>query len=202
MTVLFLCLPLHQMWNFSVRSRIAWNLFVLTFVWAGNSALDQFLGEFRVFELVTDRHLVAGDVVRVDSEKVGDLGVVERNGSFTPWHKVCENPAKGDVSPTSARVYESSPLRGTPAWLECLRAVSGLTVNCCTGTAVMAAERIQNFDVDVESMEGAACFSICRAFGMPCFEVRAVSNLATDRDKSTWRIADALKALNSLVNVL
>ena len=66
----------------------------------------------------------------------------------------------------------------------------------------MAAERIQNFDVDVESMEGAACFSICRAFGMPCFEVRAVSNLATDRDKSTWRIADALKALNSLVNGL
>ena len=148
-----------------------------------------------------DRGLNIGDVVRVDSEKVGDLGVVERNGSFTPWHKVCENPAKGDVSPTSARVYESSPLRGTPAWLECLRAVSGLTVNCCTGTAVMAAERIQNFDVDVESMEGAACFSICAAFGMPCYEIRAVSNLGTDRDKSTWRIPDALEKLKNIVTL-
>ncbi len=66
----------------------------------------------------------------------------------------------------------------------------------------MAAERVQNFDVDVESMEGAACFSICHAFGMPCYEIRAVSNLATTRDKSTWRIADALAALRSLVNSL
>ena len=64
----------------------------------------------------------------------------------------------------------------------------------------MASERVKNFDVDVESMEGAACFSICRAFGMPCFEIRAVSNIATDRDKSTWRIPDALRALSSLVN--
>jgi futalosine hydrolase len=46
-------------------------------------------------------------------------------------------------------------------------------------------------------MEGAACFSVCHAFGMPCFEVRAVSNLATTRDKSTWRIADALAALRA-----
>ena len=147
------------------------------------------------------RSLNIGDVVRVDSERIGDLGVAEWDGSFTPWHKVC-NAASSQNLNDSVQVYESSPLRYVPAWLERLRAVSGLTVNCCTGTAAMAAERVQNFDVDVESMEGAACFSVCRAFGLPCFEVRAVSNLATTRDKSTWRIADALKALNSLVNGL
>lgn len=59
----------------------------------------------------------------------------------------------------------------------------------------MAAERVQNFNVDVESMEGAACFSICRAFGMPCLEIRAVSNFAADRDKTTWRIKEALDRL-------
>ena len=95
------------------------------------------------------------------------------------------------------QVYESSPLRYVPAWLSNLKSVAGLSVNCCTGTAAMASERVQNFDVDVESMEGAACFSVCHAFGMPCFEVRAVSNLATTRDKSTWRIADALAALRA-----
>ena len=66
----------------------------------------------------------------------------------------------------------------------------------------MAAERVLNFDVDVESMEGAACFSVCHAFGMPCYEIRAVSNFATTRDKSTWRIKEALAALQSLVNSL
>jgi futalosine hydrolase len=148
------------------------------------------------------RGLNIGDVVRVNSERVGDLGVVERDGSFTPWHKVCKGGAENSAvsSPASAQVYESSPLRGIPAWLTGLKSVAGLTVNCCTGTAAMAAERVQNFDVDVESMEGAACFSICAAFGMPCYEIRAVSNLATDRDKSTWRMADALSALRAALS--
>ena len=142
------------------------------------------------------RGLNIGDVVRIDSERVGDLGVVERDGSFTPWHKVCNS---AESAPKSvAQVYESSPLRGVPAWLAGLKPAAGLTVNCCTGTAAMAAERVQNFDVDVESMEGAACFSVCRAFGIPCIEIRAVSNLATDRDKSTWRIPEALEKLKNV----
>ena len=132
------------------------------------------------------RGLNVGDVVRVESERVGDLGVVGRDGSFTPWNQVLNVPVQ---------VYESSPLRGVPASLGRLKAVSGLTVNCCTGTSAMAAERVQNFDVDVESMEGAACFSICRAFGMSCLEIRAVSNIAADRDKSSWRIKEALDGL-------
>lgn len=150
------------------------------------------------------RGLNVGDVVRVDSERVGDLGVVERDGSFTPWHKVGNGGVENSAvsSPAFAQVYESSPLRGVPAWLADLKSVSGLSVNCCTGTAAMAVERVQNFDVDVESMEGASCFSICSVFGMPCCEIRAVSNFATDRDKSTWRIKDALAALQSLVNSL
>ena len=125
------------------------------------------------------RGLDVGDVVRVDSERVGDFGVVERDGSFTPWHKVCSTSANGSVAQASAQVYESSSLRGVPAWLSKLKPVSGLSVNCCTGTASMAADRVRNFNVDVESMEGAACFSICHAFCVPCCEIRAVSNFAT-----------------------
>ena len=143
------------------------------------------------------RGLNIGDVVRVDSEIVGDLGVVECDGSFTPWHKVCGNSANGASSTVSAQVYESSLLRGVPDGLAKLKSVAGLTVNCCTGTASMAKERSENFNVDVESMEGAACFSICHAFGVPCYEIRAVSNFATTRDKSTWRISEALTALRA-----
>ena len=149
-----------------------------------------------------DRGLEIGSVVRVNSEIVGDLGVVESNGSFTPWYKVCATSANGSASQASAHVYESSSLRGVPAWLSDLKPVAGLSVNCCTGTASMAKERVENFNVDVESMEGAACFSICHAFGVPCYEIRAVSNFATTRDKSTWRIPDALATLQSLVNSL
>ena len=145
------------------------------------------------------RGLNVGNVVRVDSEVVGDLGVVESDGSFTPWHKVCATSANGSVPQTSAQVYESSSLRGVPAWLSNLKPVAGLSVNCCTGTASMAKERVENFNVDVESMEGAACFSICHAFGVPCYEIRAVSNFATTRDKSTWRIKEALASLRTVL---
>ena len=145
------------------------------------------------------RGLNIGDVVRVDSEKVGDLGVVERDGSFTPWHKVCSTSANGSVAQASAQVYESSSLRGVPAWLSKLKPVSGLSVNCCTGTASMAADRVRNFNVDVESMEGAACFSVCHAFCIPCYEIRAVSNFATTRDKSAWRIKEALDRLRMAI---
>ncbi|SHM76932.1 futalosine hydrolase [Fibrobacter sp. UWB7] len=145
------------------------------------------------------RGLNVGNVVRVDSEVVGDLGVVESDGSFTPWYKVCATSANGSVPQTSAQVYESSSLRGVPAWLSNLKPVAGLSVNCCTGTASMAKERVENFNVDVESMEGAACFSICHAFGVPCYEIRAVSNFATTRDKSTWRIKDALASLRTVL---
>ena len=145
------------------------------------------------------RGLNIGDVVRIDSERVGDLGVVERDGSFTPWHKVCNS---AESAPKSvAQVYESSPFRGVPAWLAGLKPAAGLTVNCCTGTSAMAAERVQNFNADVESMEGAACFSVCRAFGMPCLEIRAVSNFASDRDKSSWRIQDALESLRKVIQM-
>lgn len=147
-----------------------------------------------------DRGLEIGDVVRVDSEIVGDLGVVECDGTFTPWHKVCGNPTNGALPSVHAQVYESSSLRGVPAWLSGLRSAAGFTVNCCTGTASMAKERSENFNVDVESMEGAACFSICHAFCIPCYEIRAVSNFATTRDKSTWRIADALAALRAALS--
>ena len=147
------------------------------------------------------RGLNVGNVVRVDSEVVGDLGVVESDGSFTPWHKVCATSANGSVPQTSAQVYESSSLRGVPAWLSNLKPVAGLSVNCCTGTASMAKERSENFNVDVESMEGAACFSICHAFGVPCYEIRAVSNFATTRDKSTWRIKDALESLRKVIQM-
>ena len=48
-------------------------------------------------------------------------------------------------------------------------------------------------------MEGAACFAVCKRFGVSGYQFRAVSNIATDRDTSAWRIPEALKALKEQV---
>lgn len=129
------------------------------------------------------------DVVRVDSEILGDMGVQDRNGHFVPW---------SEVSGESITYAGESPWN-LPLGLASLKSVAGVTVSCSTGTRYLSLRRSGMFNADVESMEGAACFAVCRRFGVPAFQFRAVSNIATDRDVSAWKIPEALAALKSAV---
>ena len=135
------------------------------------------------------REIEVGEVVRVDSEIVGDLGVQDSSGHFVPWGDVCGKPAS----------YAGDSPRFLPLTFASLRSVAGVTVNCCTGTSYLASRRSALFDADVETMEGAACFAVCGRFGIPGYQFRAVSNIATDRDPSAWKIPEAMAALKLLV---
>lgn len=136
------------------------------------------------------RGLEVGDVVRVENEMLGDMGVQEADGFFSPWSRI----GGGDANNYFENSYEALPqsLRG-------IRAVSGLSVNCCTGTKALSKDRVMLFDADVESMEGAALHAVCRRFGVPGFEFRAISNMVSSRDTSTWKINEALLALKQQV---
>lgn len=123
------------------------------------------------------------DVVRVDSECVGDMGYQEKDGSFSPF-----------PSTVRATAAEHAPLH-----LQKLKSAVGLTVNCCTGTEDLALLRSKLFDADIENMEGAAGISACVAHGIPVFEIRAVSNIASTRDKASWKFNEALAALKKCV---
>lgn len=135
------------------------------------------------------RGLEIGEVVRVDSEVVGDMGIQTREGHFVAWNEVVGEDAR----------YEGESPRFLTLALASVRSVTGVTVNCCTGTAYLAGRRSRLFNADVESMEGAACFAVCKRFGVPAFQFRGVSNIATDRDPSTWKISEALMALKEQV---
>ena len=126
------------------------------------------------------------DVVRVDSESVGDMGYQDKDGSFFPF-------------PSSVR---ASAVEHAPAHLQKLKSAVGLTVNCCTGTEELGLLRARTFDADIENMEGAAGIAACIAHGMPVFEIRAVCNMATTRDRASWKFNEALAALRqALFNV-
>ena len=135
------------------------------------------------------KDLDIGEVVRVDTEIVGDMGVQDRDGHFLPW---------GEVSGEN-RIYKGESARTLPLQLACIRSVTGVTVNCCTGTAYLAQRRSSLFNADVETMEGAACFAVCKRFGVTAYQFRAISNLATDRDPSTWKVEESLAALKEFV---
>lgn len=127
------------------------------------------------------------DVVCVESDSVGDLGVQERDGSLTHWVRTYRGAA-----PEMAPQEFGSIVRD-------LRPVAGTTVNCCTGTESTARHRVEHLHCQVESMEGAACFAVCEKFGVPAFQIRAVSNMASTRDKSQWRIDEALQKLHEIL---
>lgn len=138
-----------------------------------------------------NRGIELGEVLRVDSEVVGDLGVEERDGAFTPWSRV------GGGTP---KAYLAAPPEDAPEWLRTLRLATGVTVNCCTGTEALAKTRSLLFDADVESMEGAAAFAVAAAFNIPAYQIRAVSNFVGTRNKPSWKISAALLALKQVLD--
>ncbi len=48
---------------------------------------------------------------------------------------------------------------------------------------------------EVENMEGAAFFYVCREMCQPYVELRAISNMVGDKDKRNWKIDECLEVL-------
>jgi len=61
-----------------------------------------------------------------------------------------------------------------------------VTVSTCTGTKKKARELERRFGAICENMEGTAVAHICTLYGMPLMEIRGISNIVEDRDKSKW----------------
>ncbi|MGP9020163.1 futalosine hydrolase [Streptomyces sp. BR1] len=71
-----------------------------------------------------------------------------------------------------------------------------LTVSTVTGTAERAAALTQRHPgAGAEAMEGFGVAEAAALHGIPVVEIRAVSNAVGPRDRSAWRIGDALAAL-------
>ena len=73
-----------------------------------------------------------------------------------------------------------------------------ITVNKVHGNEKTIQKVLMKYpNVKVESMEGAAVFYACEQEGMPCAQIRAISNYVERRNKGTWQIDLALKNLNN-----
>ena len=78
-----------------------------------------------------------------------------------------------------------------------------LTVSTVTGTAARGVELAARIpDATAEAMEGygVGCAALDR--GVPVLEIRAISNLVGPRERSTWRIKEALDVLEAASAVL
>lgn len=127
-----------------------------------------------------------GSLVIADEITAADLGAETPDG-FVPVTEL----GFGTVThrPPNALVRELSAATGA-------RTGAVLTVSTVTGTAARAAElRARHPRALAEAMEGFGVAEAAAAHGIPVLELRAVSNPVGPRDRTAWRIGDALAAL-------
>lgn len=134
-----------------------------------------------------------GDIVQVTSEVFGDTGAEEENGNLLDlfelnlWEKN-EKPFENKI------LFESEdfPIQLPNSLIQ----VHGLTVNLGAGKTETIQIRKKKFAADTESMEGAAFYFVCLSEGIPCRQIRCISNLITPRDPEQWQIKESIELLN------
>jgi futalosine hydrolase len=128
--------------------------------------------------------LQIADVVSAAVEIYGDLGAQSAEGFLDM--KALGFPVVAGAVP----LFNELPLQIFPS----VRKVRFVTVSTCTGSDLVAREIEARTGGAVENMEGAAIAHVAHLHGVPVGELRAISNIVTNRDKSSWRIREAAAA--------
>lgn len=129
-----------------------------------------------------------GDVVNVVEEEFADLGIEEDQGFLTLFDSGYLKP---DEFPFENRILRSDHL----PYASHLKRVKGITTNVFHGRKTSVIELKSRFRAQVESMEGAAVFYVCRWLGLPVIQIRAVSNFVAPHEEAQWDIPLALDNL-------
>jgi len=130
-----------------------------------------------------------GTAVGILRETQADLGVQESTG----WKDAFQ---MGWMDPHQPP-YLDGWLVNPHQWLWELAAlpmVKGVSVNSVSSEPYWIEALVQRLQPDVESMEGAALHATCLMSTTPFLQIRGLSNRVGERDKSQWRIAEALEA--------
>ena len=135
--------------------------------------------------------LTAPDVVHVTSDRIAELGA-EDGDDFLTIHQL-QLLGENEFPFDRGMLVNANPPQLPP--LTALRSVTGITVNTVHGNERSIAAIRDRFDPDVESMEGAAFMYAGLVAGVPFAQVRAVSNAVVRRNRSEWRIDEAIRAL-------
>jgi futalosine hydrolase len=133
-----------------------------------------------------------GEVVTVISDEFADLGIEKENEFLTLFESGFMD---ANDFPFEQGILKASESNG----LFDFKKVRGITTNKSHGRAVSIAEIKSKFSAQVESMEGAVVLYVCNWFGVPCFQIRSISNFVEPRDSSQWNIPLALEKLNEAV---
>lgn len=128
-----------------------------------------------------NRNLRLGEVVQITEDYFADLGA-EDDEKFISVSEL-NLPGAYYVKNENPYVAKNIPQ------------VRGVTVNTTHGNKNSIQKFISRLKADVESMEGAAFTWACNKEKVKCIQLRSVSNYVEKRDRSKWKIAEAIASL-------
>lgn len=130
------------------------------------------------------------EVVAVYRDRFADLGIVEKDQ--------IEDLVEKELASAAASPFSAGWLNNNSALIEkiALKKVSAATVNLAGHSPELTRMIREKYDPEIESMEGAAFHFACREFKQPFLQLRAISNVIGERNKSKWKIKEAVENLN------
>ena len=147
-----------------------------------------------------NKSLPLGSVVNVIEDCVPELGAEDGENFLSVFDLGLTDPNTPPYK--GGRLINDSFESELPGINEVIRKLPGvkaITSSTVRGNAdsIFRIRRIA--EADVESMEGAAFFFACMSETVPCLQIRSISNLVEERDKSRWDLDLALKNLNRVL---
>jgi len=134
--------------------------------------------------------LKPGQTALVKEDGFGDLGTEEKE-EFMPIFKT-GLAGENDFPFEKGRLVNTHPVLD----LSALPKVNAITVNKVSDSMLQKQQLLQHFDPQLESMEGAALHYVCLQEKIPFVQIRSVSNTVGERDRSKWKMREAIEALN------
>ena len=131
-----------------------------------------------------DETISIGETVQITGDCFADLGI-DNNGQFRSLQEeglICDDSGDSLLNP--------SPV------LSSHRKVQGITVQTATGSKDRIDKLVNSFHPQVETMENAAFFYVCKMMQIPFASFRAISNKVEPRNRKSWRVAEAIENIN------
>lgn len=132
-----------------------------------------------------------GAVVSVATDVTGDMGAQEGDDFKDMFDLGLQEES---TMPFSARKLVNVNL--SSRWPH-LPAVNAVSVNEITTSPERIELLKKKYGAEIESMEGAAFHYVCLQMRIEFLQLRAISNMVGERDKSKWEISAAISSLNS-----
>ena len=132
-----------------------------------------------------NRNVQLGEVVNITKDHFSELGAEDGINFLS----LKEMQLEGEIEVVNGSHIKNKILEKIPM-------VCGITVNTVHGNTTSIEKIFSRYHPDTESMEGAAFLFACKSEGIPCAQVRAISNYVELRNKEAWNISLAIKNLN------